>query len=55
MSKITVAPAEGGKFQVLVDFIRNGIPYSTQALAELEAKKLYEKMYGKVEQKPKQN
>lgn len=51
MSKITVVPSEKGKFKVLVDGIQNGIEYSTRPLADLEAEKLYKRMYGKLEPK----
>jgi hypothetical protein len=40
---INVVPADKGKFKILVNFIKEGIDYSTATLANQEAKKLLDK------------
>ena len=44
MSRIDVVPADKGKFKVLVNFVQHGVPYTTAALANQEAKKVLDIM-----------
>ena len=43
MPRVTVAEADKGKFKVLINFLQEGIEYSSKELAEQEAKKVREK------------
>lgn len=40
MKNVVVVPSEKGKFKVLVNFIKRGVDYSTEALAEAQANKI---------------
>ena len=44
---IIVAPAEDGRYQVLVNYIRQGVPYSNKEHAEKEAEAIRVKIFGK--------
>lgn len=43
MRDIRVTQTEGGKFQVLINFVRRGIEFSTKEQAENEKKRIIEK------------
>ena len=50
MPQVIVADAGNGKFKVLVNYMQEGIAYSSKELAEAEAKKIrtkYEGVYKK--------
>jgi len=49
MSRIDVIPDEDDKFKVLINFVQQGVSYSTVALANQEAAKLRDAHYPKAE------
>lgn len=44
---IIVAPSEGGKWQVLVNYVRHGVAYSSEIQAQKEAEAVRTKIFGK--------
>jgi hypothetical protein len=40
MNEVRVTPAEKKKFQVLVNFVRRGVPHASKALANQEAEQI---------------
>ena len=44
MPTIVVVPAEKGKFKVLVNYVQQGVEYSSKELAQTQANKIAEKI-----------